>query len=172
MEEKLIREKAEADLLRKHGFIFETVSTSFLKRWFPLRSWQIRPLCFGTIIEANKYAVDIKMNLGDEDISTLLKEMNFNIEPLINFISVSILHSKFKILLFRKILSLYLKWHLKPEDAFKITLAILQMYDLGNFIHSIRTIGQTTLTSPKPETPLIDTNKKVSTASSAQSDML
>ena len=153
--EQILQEQKESDLLRNHGFIFETRRKTLFLKWFPKISWHIKPLCFGTIVESNKYAIDLKLNVNDENIADLISEMQKNINPLINFISVSLLHSKWKILLFRKVLTAYLKWHLKPEEAFKIVLAIMQMYDLANFITSIRLIG--TITSPR-ETNLVDGN--------------
>ena len=153
--EQILQEQQEAELLRNHGFVFETNRKSFLKKWFPKISWHVKPLCFGTITIANKYAVDLKLNVNDENIASLMAEMENNIDPLLNFISVSILHSKTKILLFRKVLTTYLKWHLNPEKALKIVIQIMQMYDLANFITSIRLIG--TITSPKEkETTLVD----------------
>lgn len=142
--DRILAEQQEANILIKEGFYFEIGK----------RKWHIKPLVFGTIAKANKYAVNMKMNIVENDNASMFAELDKNIKPLLNFIAVCILHSKWKIWLFTKILSKYLEWKLSPEMALKIALAILQMYDLGNFITSIRMIGQTTVTSPKPS--LID----------------
>lgn len=142
--ERILAEQEEAKLLIKEGFFFEIGK----------RKWHIRPLVFGAITEANKYAVNMKLNIVESDNASMFSELDKNIKPLLNFIAVCILNSKWKIWFFKKILAKYLEWKLNPDMALKIVLAILQMYDLGNFITSIRMIGQTTITSPKPN--LID----------------
>lgn len=148
-EEKLNQakqEQKEAELLADNGFFFETGKIK----------WYIKPLRFGTIIKANKYAVDLKINLVTEDNASLFKEFNNNTKPLMRFIAVCVLGSRWKIALFTKLLARYFEWKLKPKDALGITIAILQMYDLKNFIPTIRLIGQMTITSPNQEEAMID----------------
>ncbi|MCJ8153248.1 hypothetical protein MKJ01_05665 [Chryseobacterium sp. SSA4.19] len=148
------QEQKESDLLIEKGFVFNIGK----------REIHIKPLYFGTITQANKYAVDLKINILSDDNTSVFKEVNRNVEPLMKFIAVCILHDYWKIKLFSGLLAKYLKWKLSPQIALKITLAILQMYDIANFITSIRLIGQTTITNPK-ETSLVDGKVPVSNPS-------
>lgn len=150
-------EKNEANLLIEKGFVFDIGN----------RKFQIKPLVFGTITYANKHAVDLKINLTSEDNASVFNEVGKNVTPLMKFIAVCILHKRWKIILFTNFLSWYLKWKLNPEKALKISMVILQMYDIKNFITSIRMIGQLTITSPKSptETSLVDGNQPVSNPS-------
>ncbi|WP_077417857.1 hypothetical protein [Chryseobacterium sp. JV274] len=150
-------EKNEAELLVEKGFVFNVGK----------RKFQIKPLVFGTITYANKHAVDLKINLTTEDNASVFNEVGKNVSPLMKFIAVCILHKRWKILLFTNILSWYLKWKLNPQMALKISMVILNMYDIKNFITSIRMIGQLTITSPKSpkETTLVDGNQQVSNQS-------
>lgn len=151
------QEQKEAELLINKGFVFNIGK----------REIHIKPLTFGTITQANKHAVDLKINILSDDNSSVFKEVNKNVGPLMMFIAVCILHDYWKIKLFSGILSRYLKWKLNPQTALKISLAILQMYDIANFITSIRLIGQTTITNPK-ETNLVDGKTQVSNPSTEQ----
>ncbi|WP_426473446.1 hypothetical protein [Chryseobacterium balustinum] len=153
-------EEKEADLLIEHGF----------KINIGKREFHIKPLHFGTITQANKYAVKLKVNLLSDDNSSVFKEMEKNIDPLMRFIAVSILHDYWKVKLFTGLLSKYLKWKLNPQIASKMSIAILQMYDIKNFITSIRIIGQMTITSPK-ETSLVDGKTPVSNLSTELQDL-
>lgn len=150
-------EKNESELLIDKGFFFNIGKKRF----------EIKPLCFGTISHANKHAVDLKINLTAEDNASVFNEVGKNVSPLMKFIAVCILHKRWKILLFTNILAWYLKWKLNPQKALNISLVILQMYDIKNFITSIRMIGQLTITSPKSpmETTLVDGNQPVSNQS-------
>lgn len=150
-------EKKESELLIQRGVVFDIGE----------RKFEIKPLVFGTITHANKYAVDLKINLTSDDNASVFNEVGNNISPLMNFIAVCILHSRWKIILFRNLLAWYLKWKLNPEKALKIAMVILQMYDIKNFITSIRLIGQMTITSPK-ETSLVDGKQQVSGPSTEQ----
>lgn len=142
--QKLQQEKTEAELLAENG----------VKIKIGKRDYVIKPLLFGTISKANKYAVQLKLNTGGT-ITDFLPEYEKNIDPLMKFIAVCILGEKWKIKLLTPFLARRLKWTLKPHEALKIVIAILQMYDMGNFITSIRFIRETTITAPR-ETNLID----------------
>ncbi|MCT3943896.1 hypothetical protein HZQ28_01220 [Elizabethkingia anophelis] len=153
--DKLLAEEIEARLLIREGAYFETPRSSFFGIKRKPRKWHIKPLVYGTIIEANIYAIKIKMNLSEDQFSSIISEMDKNIDPQVNFIATCFLHSKWKIKLFRTLLAKYLMWKINPEIAQRICIGILQMYDLKNFTDSIRLIG--TVTSPQEPT-LIDTN--------------
>lgn len=148
------QEEKESNQLIEKGFFFNVGK----------RELHIKPLVFGTIAQANKYAVDLKINILSDDNASVFKEVNRNIDPLMKFIAVCVLAKKWKIKLFSGLLAKYLKWKLNPQTALKITLAILQMYDIANFITSIRLIGQTTITNPR-ETNLVDGKAQVSNPS-------
>ncbi len=136
---KVLQEKEEAELLIEKGMFFQAGKYKFT----------IKPLTLGTILIANKYAVDMKINLTEDNETSVFDEYNRNTIPLLNFIAVCVLSRKWKIFLFRKLLVRCLKWNLKPKDVIGITLSILKMYDMGNFITSIRLISEQTMTSPK-----------------------
>lgn len=148
MNEKQIRqEKSEAELLTENGFKFKAGK----------REFTIKPLTLGTILHCNKYAVQMKFNLMTDKGDSLYEELNNNIQPILAFISCAILGSNIKIRLFRKMLENHLKKHLKPKDVLAIAVAILQMYDLTNFITSIRLLTAETITTPRTsKEPLID----------------
>ncbi|KUJ56451.1 hypothetical protein [Chryseobacterium aquaticum] len=148
------QEEKESNQLIEKGFFFNVGK----------RELHIKPLVFGTIAQANKYAVDLKINILSDDNASVFKEVNRNIDPLMKFIAVCVLAKPWKIKLFSGLLAKYLKWKLNPQTALKITLAILQMYDIANFITSIRLIGQTTITNPR-ETNLVDGKAQVSNPS-------
>ena len=148
------QEEEESNQLIEKGFFFNVGK----------RELHIKPLVFGTIAQANKYAVDLKINILSDDNASVFKEVNRNIDPLMKFIAVCVLAKQWKIKLFSGLLAKYLKWKLNPQTALKITLAILQMYDIANFITSIRLIGQTTITNPR-ETNLVDGKAQVSNPS-------
>ena len=154
-------EMNEAKLLVEEGLIFETESRSIFRFIKKKRYWHIKPLNFGTILHANRYAMELKMNFQDNSINAAITEMDVNIKPLVNYISVCVLGSKWKIKLFRRILTNYFLWRLSPNKSLKLALGIMQMYDLPNFITSIRLIG--TITSPQtqenPSPNPIDGNK-------------
>ncbi|OPB98924.1 hypothetical protein BAS10_04450 [Elizabethkingia meningoseptica] len=152
---ELLAEELEARLLIQQGAYFETPRSSLFGFKRKAKKWHVKPLVYGTIIEANVYAVKIKMNLNEDRLSSILTEMDNNIEPQLNFIATCVLHDKWKIKLFRRCLAKYLMWKLNPETVHKICIGILQMYDLKNFTDSIRLIG--TITSPQ-EPALIDLN--------------
>lgn len=135
---KLQAEKSEAELLAENG----------LKITIGQKDYVIKPLLFGTIAEANKYAVQLKLNT-EGTVTDFLPQYEENIEPLTKFIAVCILHKKWKIKLLTPFLARKLKWELKPSDALKLVIAILQMYDMGNFTTSIRLIRETTITAPR-----------------------
>ena len=136
MKTEVQKEKAEAELLAQNGF-----NITIGKRKFT-----IKPLTFGAIVKANQYATEIKMNIKGGEISSMVQNYQENTNPLMKFIAVAILGQKWKIKLFTNILA---KWNLKPSDAMKITIAILQMYDMANFIPSIQLIAETTITTPR-----------------------
>lgn len=142
--DKIKAEKTEAELLAENG----------LKINIGKKEYVIKPLLFGTISKANKYAVQLKLNTAS-DITDFLPEYEKNIDPLMKFIAVCILGDKWKIKLFTPFLANRLKWKLKPNEALKLVIAILQMYDIGNFTTSIRLIRETTITAPR-KTNLID----------------
>lgn len=139
-----IQEKTEAELLAEQGVRIKIGE----------REYTIKPLLFGTISYANKYAVELKLN-SSENIEDFLPNYEKNIDPLMKFIAVCILGEKWKIKLFTNLLARRLKWALSPREALQIVVVILQMYDIANFIHSIRFIKETTITTPR-ETNLID----------------
>lgn len=139
MKTEVQKEKAEAELLAQNGF-----NITIGKRKFT-----IKPLTFGAIVKANQYATEIKMNIKGSEISSMVQNYQENTDPLMKFIAVAILGQKWKIKLFTNILAKWLKWNLKPSDAMKITIAILQMYDMANFIPSIQLIAETTITTPR-----------------------
>ena len=124
MKTEVQKEKAEAELLAQNGF-----NITIRKRKFT-----IKPLTFGAIVKANQYATEIKMNIKGSEISSMVQNYQENTDPLMKFIAVAILGQK---------------WNLKPSDAMKITIAILQMYDMANFIPSIQLIAETTITTPR-----------------------
>lgn len=155
--EKIQAEKEEAKILINEGLVFNAGK----------REFHIKPITADVMFRANKYAVELKMNIVESDNASLFKEVDKNIIPLFRFIAICVLHDAWKIKLFTKPFARYLMTKLKSQDALKLSMAILQMYDLGNFITSIRIIGQTTITSPKAS-PLIDTNNEGSTASMEQ----
>ncbi|MDV3750659.1 hypothetical protein CMU19_04530 [Elizabethkingia anophelis] len=155
--DQLLAEELEARLLVNEGFYFETSKKRFLGFGKNYIKWHIKPLTYGTIIHANVHAVKIKMSINDDNVSSVISEMDDNIIPQIDFIATCLLHSKWKIKLFRKILSRYLLWKLSPEKALKICVGIIRMYDLRNFMNSIRLIG--TITSPQ-EPNLVDGNSQ------------
>lgn len=130
------------------------------------RKFHIKPLRYGTMRHANKYAV--KMNIDLEDGNSnhkLFSELSSNITPQMRYIAINILGSYWKIKLFTKPFSRWLEWKLTPKEAFKLSMAIVQMNDLTNFISSIRLVGETSLTKSKT-TPRVDTNKEDLTAHS------
>lgn len=139
MKTEVQKEKAEAELLAQNGF-----NITIGKRKFT-----IKPLTFGAIVKANQYATEIKMNIKGGEISSMVQNYQENTDPLMKFIAVAILGQKWKIKLFTNILAKWLKWNLKPSDTMKITIAILQMYDMANFIPSIQLIAETTITTPR-----------------------
>lgn len=137
--EQVLQERKEAELLVEQGFVFNAGE----------KEHHIKPVTYGTILHANKYAVDLKLNLLSEDNNSLLRELEANIDPLMKFIAVCVLGNKKDIEDKTEVLAEELKWSLKPKDAMGICLAIIQMYDLTNFISSIRLIGTMTITAPK-----------------------
>ena len=155
-------EKQEAKLLAEEGLIFETEVKSIFRIFKKKRFWHIKPLTFGTILQANLYAMELKLNLSDVTVNSAMHQMNSNIRPLMSYIAVSYLGSKWKIKFFKNIMTEYFLWRLAPEKALPLSLKIIQMYDLANFIASIRLIG--TITSPmtkvEPSPNPIDGNKQ------------
>lgn len=138
-------ELLEAEALIDKGFFFEIGN----------RKWEIKPFTLDTILRANIYAVKLKINTEEEKpLTDIFKE---NVKPLTDFIAVSILQKRWKCFLFKNLFSRYLRKNLTPQKAVGLTLTILKMYDMGNFITSIRLIGQMTITAPK-QTERIDGN--------------
>ncbi len=140
--EQVLLEQKEAELLIEKGFVFNAGENEY----------HIKPMTYGTILHANKYAVDLKFNLVSEDTNSLINELNQNVEPMMRFIAVCVLGNKQDIETKTETLAEELKQHLRPKDAMNICVAILQMYDLANFISSIRLIGTMTMTTPRTPT--------------------
>lgn len=135
--DKNYSEKSESDILLSEG----------LKYRAGLLRLHIRPLKLGTIILANRHAIKIKESLNS-DYNSIMKSMNENIIPMVDFLSVCTLGSRARIFLFRKLLSRWLRWHLPPGHIPGLIMYIMQMYQLENFITSTRLISQLTVTAP------------------------
>jgi len=142
--EKLTAEEEEVKLLIDEGFIFETKSRFSKSK---TRKWHIKPLLYGTILQANKYAMQIKINNTADSFATVAEHQNKTVLPLFNFIATCYLGGYFKIKLLRWFFSWYFMWKIQPKDSYKMSLAIMQMYDLKNFYYSIGMIQ--TITSPQ-----------------------
>lgn len=142
--EKLQVEKDETDILLNEGIKYKA----------GLFRFHVKPLMYGTMLQANRFAMQLKVNLNLEDNTAILRELSMNAKPMIDFLAVCTLRSYWKIFLFRRVLSKYLFWKMNPRNVPVLILMIFQMYDLVNFMNSIRLISHMTVTSPMKPNPI------------------
>lgn len=142
MKNKLSQEQKEIELLLDKGMKFKVGK----------RSLHIKPLKGYTIIKLSEYQLDLE-KLIEQDLN-VFKEYSEGIKQLYQFIAVSILRTPLKVFFFKRLLYRYLLINLEPNKAVAIAVRIVQMYDLGNFIPSIRYLSKLRITKPKVSNPI------------------
>lgn len=144
-------EQNESDILVRKGFFFDC---KILGIKFKLR---IKPVVLDTLLHCNDCAVKMKpIESESESVGDYIFHMNDEIIMKSEFIACAVLHKGWKIKIFKKLVAKIIRKNLTPKQTSEMVVAILQMYDLANFIPSTRLITTTTLTKPKTknqETP-------------------
>lgn len=151
-------EQNESDILVKKGLFFDIKIFGIKLRM------KIKPVVLETLMYCNDCAVKLKPTDDKEveNVGDYITKMNNEIVLKSEFIACAVLHSGIKIKMFKKLVALIIRKSLNSEQTSNLIVAILQMYDLANFIPSTRLISQTRLTIPKTTTPnQVDTNAGV-----------
>lgn len=138
-------EQLESDLLVRRGFFFEVKVLGIKIKL------TIKPVVLDTLIHCNDCAIKLKpldAELSD-NVGDYISRMNDEIILKSEFIACAVLHKSWKIKLFKKLVASIIRSSLTSKQTSDMVVAILQMYDLANFIPSTRLICQTVLTTPK-----------------------
>lgn len=142
--ERLEIERKEIDVLIEKGFLVKTPITSFLKFGRNFRTWKVSRLPLGLMdlqtdlffqlsVDEEKMYSQNPTDRNNEIINSVKLDGKISAE----IISISILGSRWKIKLFRKIFANYLFWRINSKELLEFTLKIYKMNDYQNFMTSI-----------------------------------
>jgi len=147
-------EEKATDILQNKGIKFSIPRKSLFRHLKKNRELTIRPSYLGTLYEISRLA--IKLNFDEKLIendpfyeSRVLIEKHVKSMALI--VAIAVLNSQFKIKLFKGILSWYLYWHLTPEMLFSLSLQVVELNNLQDFMSSIRSARGWRITQPKSD---------------------
>lgn len=118
------------------------------------RAFKITPSYLGTVYAISKIAIE--MNFEETLIqkdpffeSKVLAEKHVKALSLV--IAIAILNSKWKIWMFKKLLSIYLLWRLTPSELSKLVIYVSELNNYADFMNSIRSVRGWRITQPKSE---------------------
>lgn len=150
--EKEIEERA-ADLLTNSSVKFYVEKRSFLRFiGKKQRTFRLNPSYLGTLYEISKLA--LKLNFDEVLIqkdpfyeSRALIEKHIKSMSLI--VAIAVLNSQLKIRLFKRVLAWYFMWRLTPETLFALSLQVIELNNLQDFMSTIRSVRGWRITQPK-----------------------
>ncbi len=116
------------------------------------RHFTVRQSYLGTLYEISRVA--LKLEYSESKISEsafteskVLAEKYARNMALI--CAIAILNSKWGIRLFKGMLARYLLWRLTPQRLAQLSIVVMQMNNISDFINSIRLMSAVRLTAPK-----------------------
>ena len=142
--ERLEIERKEIDVLIEKGFLVKTPITSIFKFGKNFRTWRVSRLPLGLM----DLQTDLFFQLSVDEQKMYSQNPNERNNEIINsvksdgkiaseVVAISILGSRWKIKLFRKIFANYLFWRINSKELLEFTLKIYKMNDYQNFMTSI-----------------------------------
>ena len=146
-------EERAADLLLNKAIKFSIPKRSILKHIGKKeRKILIYPSYLGTLYEISRIALtlDFEEILIEKDplyeCRVLIKN---HVKDMALIVAIAILNSRVKIWLFKRLLSSYLYWHLNPETLLSLSLHVIELNNLQDFMNSIRSARGWRITQPK-----------------------
>lgn len=122
------------------------------------RTFTIRQSYLGTLYEISRVA--LRLDYDEKRIaknafgeSKALAKKHARDMALI--CAIAILNSKWRIRLLSWPLSLYLFWRITPELLAKLSLMVMQLNNISDFINSIRLMSAARLSAPKDDLSLV-----------------
>lgn len=120
------------------------------------RSFTIRQSYLGTLLEISRVA--LKLDYDEKAISEaafteskqLAKRHSKNMALIA---AIAILNSRWGIRLWKRPLANYLFWRLTPQKLVQLSIVVMQMNNISDFINSIRLMSGVRLTAPKNLSP-------------------
>lgn len=139
------------------AFTFRTPKKSFLKQFGkPYREWKVpyNELGIMDIQSSLFFKMKVDENLLSEERSEVVIAENLrlvreNAKLAAEVVAVSVLGSKLKIKLFRKILARYFYWRLNSQNLLQIVRNIFIINDYESFTLSIVLMNANRITNPK-----------------------
>ena len=154
-------EKREAALLTGQGLSFEVPKRSFL-RFFgkPTRRFTINESLLGTLyalsaqyLEMDFSELTLQGGYG-ETLSEIKRQAAINAKRCAQVVAIAYLNSHLSITFFAPFYTHYFLWRLTPKTLSQLTLQILEVANMQDFINSIRLLAiQPRMTAPLIEKP-------------------
>lgn len=118
------------------------------------RTFIIRQSYLGTLYEISRIALKLEYDekLIAESAFTESKQLAIrHCKNMALICAIAILNSIWSIRLFSGIFSRYLLWRITPEKLAKLSIVVMQMNNISDFINSIRLMSGVRLTAPKSD---------------------
>lgn len=155
--DKIKTEQKAIDLMADHGITYQVPRgklIGIIKRK-PLE-FTLRHLKWGTQIEMAKHSLEMNIEdvLKDETNPELLVAkfkgiISHSSKPLSLYLATAILNDKGLIPLRKKVLAKRLIWSLTPKQMLDLTMVILSLSNMADFMNSIRLSGGLRVTIPQ-----------------------
>lgn len=162
MENNTIKaEKLEADILIDRGMEFTTEKKSLLKYFSKKkqRTWLIKEPYAGTLDYITSVAVQInfdEVEINKDPLTESKRLVHQHIHKCAEIIAIAVLNSKWRIKLFKRIMTHYFLWRVTPSKLKDLASIISLMMNLKDFMISIRLTSAVRTTKPN----LIEQDKK------------
>ncbi len=116
------------------------------------RTFIIRQSYLGTLYEISRVALTLEYNekrIAEDAFGESKRLVEKHAKSMTLICAMAILNSKDDIQAQSESLSEYLLWHLTPERLAQLSLTIMQMNNISDFINSIRLMSGARITAPK-----------------------
>ena len=137
-------ERKEIDVLIEKGFLVKTRIKSIFKFGRKFRTWRVKFIPLGLMDLQTDLAFEMQVdeekmysnNIAERN-NEIINSVKFDAKLAAQYIANSILGSKWKIKLFKKIFANYLYWRINSKELLDFTLKLYKMNDYQNFMTSI-----------------------------------
>lgn len=116
------------------------------------RTFTIRQSYLGTLFEISRVALRLDYDeklIADNAFAESKQLAKRHVKSMALICAIAILNSKWKIYLLSWPLSRYLLWRLTPQRLAQLSLTVMQLNNISDFINSIRLMSGARMTAPK-----------------------
>jgi hypothetical protein len=120
------------------------------------RSFTIRQSYLGTLFEISRVALRLdydEKRIADDAFSESKRLVKKHAKGMTLICAIAILNSWWGIRLLAWPLSYYLLWRLTPQRLAQLSLTVMQLNNISDFINSIRLMSGARVTAPKDLSP-------------------